>query len=231
MEYSKDIAYLISSERYKLRTNSADSRIRSIGIKNVSLLNKDRTLEECQQEGATMWYRAPGEDLGDRPFVSAGSPQVHLGHCRGAANHLTALRIIAEQEASFAYMVCEDDVLFHENYSKLVVDYSRHVPDDYDIVWIGYSDPCHTEPSRINEYVIKGGFWCMHCYVITPAGARKVLASLPFNSQIDWWLSKLAVQNTITGYAFDYWHDELAESGRCAYRPRGLAYQELLPPE
>ena len=48
MEFSKDIAYLVSSERYKLRTAKALYRIKTIGIADVILLNKDRTLDECR---------------------------------------------------------------------------------------------------------------------------------------------------------------------------------------
>ena len=192
-------------------------------------MNKDRTLDECRSEGVEIWYRAQGEEVGDRPFVSEGSPQLHLNFCRSAASHIVALRDIAKKESSLAYMICEDDILFHVDYSEMIVDYCRHVPDDCDILWVGYSDPLFTQPQEVNDYVLKGDFWCVHCYMITPAGARKALNLLPVDGQIDWWLAKLTMQGLLTGYAFNYWNTALAKSEICAYSPRGLAYQELLP--
>ena len=228
MNFSREIAFLVSSERYVQRTASALTRMQLIGVENVSIINKDRSLDECRAMGICMPYRAPGVDWDNQPFVSAGSPKDHLKLSRCGACHVEIWTHIASCDPNEAFLVCEDDVLFHERFIPLLDEYRVHVPEDFDMVWIGYSDSCGAEPERINDYILKGGFWCIHCYVMRPQGAKKLLSHLPMTGQIDWVTGVLASERKINGYAFDYWHDELANAGRCAYRPRGLAYQEVM---
>lgn len=80
---------------------------------------------------------------------------------------------------------------------------SSAVGDQYDVLYLGKCcDFCgkHTEvaPGIVRLYRTA----CLHAYVITARGIRKLLSALPMNKVADMWLADLMEQGYIEAYGF-----------------------------
>lgn len=152
-----------------------------------------------------------------------------LTHQRGAAfKHLRALERIAENQIGIA-LICEDDILFHDELQSHLDSFIPRIPRDADIVYLGYSNPIRQFESSLTEPeagVWKGAFWCLHCYLVTYQGAMKILDALPMFDQIDYFYGRLAAEGRIHAYAPKFLNEKLEASQICAYTARGFCYQE-----
>lgn len=217
-----DAAFILSGpverdDKYRVRLERTIGRLNQLEIVEPIILSGEPTPDDLKRY--QMFFE---EGVPDR-FVSG------LTHQRGAAfKHLRALEAIVSQDISLA-LVCEDDVLFHEDFRAVVSNLVPKIPRDADIVYLGYSNPIRQFEESLTEPVNgiwKGAFWCLHCSLITQQGALKILNALPMLDQIDYFYGRLAAEGSINAYAPKYLHEELERSGRCAYTARGFCYQE-----
>ena len=105
-------------------------------------------------------------------------------------SHRRLWRLVAEQDE--ACMILEDDCVFCHDFVQVVQRYMTTIPKDYDIAVLGYvaSDVTRDvllaamaypilkrrELRRVNEvWYVPGMFTGSHCYVLTPAGAQKLV--------------------------------------------------------
>lgn len=217
-----DAAFILSGpverdEKYRVRLDRTVSRLNQLKIEDSIILSGEPTPDDLTRY--KMFFE---EGVPDR-FVSG------LTHQRGAAfKHLRALEAIVNKGLSLA-LVCEDDVLFHEDFTAAVSKLVPRIPRDADIVYLGYSNPIRQFEASLTEPVEgiwKGAFWCLHCSLITQQGALRILNALPMLDQIDYFYGRLAAEGSINAYAPKYLHEDLERSGRCAYTARGFSYQE-----
>jgi hypothetical protein len=217
-----DAAFVLSGpverdEKYRVRLGRTVDRLNQLEIVDPIILSGEPTAEDLQRY--KMFFE---EGVPDR-FVSG------LTHQRGAAfKHVRALEAIVNKDVGLA-LVCEDDVLFHEDFRAAVSKLVPKIPRDADIVYLGYSNPIRQfEPSLTEpvDGIWKGAFWCLHCSLITQQGALKILNSLPMLDQIDYFYGRLAAEGAINAYAPKYLNEDLERSGRCAYTAGGFCYQE-----
>lgn len=77
---------------------------------------------------------------------------------------------IAEDENISVGLVCEDDILFHDDFAKLWPVYWKQVKSDWNVVFLGSIPDDH----KIHEKPVLPAtmFWCTHCILINKAGAR-----------------------------------------------------------
>jgi FkbM family methyltransferase len=118
-------------------------------------------------------------------------------------SHLKVLKTIIDNNISIA-TVFEDDVHFHPEWKILSEKYWELTPKDFDILFIGNGlDSCReiSDISRIQEITTESA-WCTHGYIVTRAGAEKVL-----NSLLNWNFREFnhgSRGNTLSGlYAID----------------------------
>jgi hypothetical protein len=161
----------------------------------------------------------------ERYFVGKPGRRHHEAAVFG---HLSVLQEIVKQTGDL-FLVCEDDVLFHPDINSLISDFWDSIPKDFDIVYLGYSNPIRefeTTLTECNDKVWKGAFWCLHCALITKQGAQKILDQLPIHDQIDFWYGRLAHEGKINSYAVRHLEENPALEEICSYTPRGFAYQK-----
>ena len=94
-------------------------------------------------------------------------------------SHLKVLKHIIDNDIPLA-TVFEDDVHFHPEWKTLSEKYWKLTPPDFDMLYIGNGlDSCRasSDPSTIQEITTEGA-WCTHAYVVTRAGAEKVMNAL-----------------------------------------------------
>jgi GR25 family glycosyltransferase involved in LPS biosynthesis len=73
-------------------------------------------------------------------------------------------------------MVFEDDVLFGDNFSKVLDLYLKQLPFDYDFFWIGSCCNLHVENTRPDIFVYENnGSRCTHAYIISNQACKKIL--------------------------------------------------------
>jgi hypothetical protein len=68
--------------------------------------------------------------------------------------HLQVYETIWQQDISAAW-IFEDDVVFHEDFKTAFPLYWSHVPDDYEVVWVGYKPEYHGEIEECSLRVSK----------------------------------------------------------------------------
>ena len=80
------------------------------------------------------------------------------------------------------YLIFEDDCKLIPNFLNEVNKYIQHLPEDWDMVWLGYNN---VKGEKVNSYFYKppAGFnnghnSQHHCYLVNKKGAKKVLKIL-----------------------------------------------------
>ena len=97
--------------------------------------------------------------------------------------------------------IFEDDVKFVDNFKEEFQKRLEFIPDDADGIFLGVSD--NFLGKRYNEYFdrIEGVFFGLHAYILTNAGAKKLLKNVfPIEVQIDSNMSFSAVLEGIKLY-------------------------------
>ena len=90
-------------------------------------------------------------------------------------------------------MILEDDAqLFYNDFENIVNKLLINVPNDWDIILLGYGV---TPKMMEKEYNINGlykvdGFVLTHCYLIRRKCVNILLKNLPIDMPIDTWISK-----------------------------------------
>lgn len=135
---------------------------------------------------------------------SRGYREKHYELTRGAVgcymSHLKTWSMFIESPYSVA-IVCEDDASFHPGISKKLAKNLMYIPDDWDIILLGYF--CIRCSDR-RKYIKVNRFHGTHGYVIRKQAARRLLddpSLLPITQQIDSLLSTFIELGRLKVYA------------------------------
>lgn len=118
-------------------------------------------------------------------------------------SHMKAWSTAHVEHPNLPCMICEDDVVFTQNFFDLFLLYSQEVPQDWDILYVGclmcqpnlplipkaaltLMNQKNKMSRRISEQVIIPEFaFGSHCYCVSPKGLRKLLQWNIVTEQVD----------------------------------------------
>ena len=88
-------------------------------------------------------------------------------------------------------LILEDDAnKVHNSFIDTINIILKYVPDDWDIILLGYLITPADKLKQINDYIWKvNSFVLCHSYLINKKGVQKILKNLPINMPLDAWLS------------------------------------------
>jgi GR25 family glycosyltransferase involved in LPS biosynthesis len=115
-------------------------------------------------------------------------------------SHVLIWNMMIEDDLPYC-AIFEDDVKFVDNFKEEFQKRLEFIPDDADGIFLGVSD--NFLGKRYNEYFdrIEGVFFGLHAYILTNAGAKKLLKNVfPIEVQIDSNMSFSAVLEGIKLY-------------------------------
>ncbi len=122
-------------------------------------------------------------------------------------SHLNIYKDFVKSDKEFA-MILEDDAVFNTPYIyQTILDYMNIVPDDWDIILLGYINIF--DKKNMSEKCDKiYRFWGTQGYIISKKGAQKMLdhISIPLKNQIDHDMGVLAQEKKLNIYAPVYSH-------------------------
>jgi len=145
-------------ERSPERREICKSRLENAGYKNIIIFNGvNSSKQEEIDEAVKLFPRLPGFDKDETP-----------GKLGCTLSHLKVLRHIVDNNIEAA-TIFEDDVMFHPNWEILSKRYYYHTPKNYDMIYMG--NQMNTESDKINTEPT----FCLHAYIVTLLGARKLL--------------------------------------------------------
>lgn len=166
-------SFVINLDRSTDRWATVRRNIREAGFRHVVR----HSGVDCRDPEALRagWQRHgdPDFDANDGSFVSEKK-----GKQGCFLSHVDVLRRIIDGRIPCAF-VFEDDVVFHPEFRTLAPRYFDELtPPDFDLVFMG----CQTVPERpvpTETLVAKNvPVFCLHAYMITLEGAKKLYASL-----------------------------------------------------
>jgi GR25 family glycosyltransferase involved in LPS biosynthesis len=86
-------------------------------------------------------------------------------------------------------LVLEDDVFFTDDFNEYLINVMEEVPDDYDILYLGYRDTnCNPPKDSSLNYIYKPNFpLLLHAYIVSNKGLKKLLNLITkVDEHIDW---------------------------------------------
>ena len=109
------------------------------------------------------------------------------------------------------YLIFEDDfeikswlTVDHRNASKYcgfmarVDEIQRNLPPETDICYLGYVKPYEVTWKQYGKNFLEPTYlWQLHAYLLSPSGAKKLLASLPVNSPVDNFVARLIYEEKL----------------------------------
>jgi GR25 family glycosyltransferase involved in LPS biosynthesis len=161
-------AFVIHLERSTDRKDICIKNIQEAGFTDLRIFNGVDGKDEKSRSDALLSFNNPPFDL-----------ETTNGHIGCVLSHLKVLKHIVDEKIPIA-TVFEDDVHFHPEWKTLCHTYYSLTPSDFDLLYIGNGlDSCIniSDNNVINE-ISTESVWCTHAYVVTCAGANKVLDSL-----------------------------------------------------
>jgi hypothetical protein len=161
-------AFVIHLERSKDREFFVKKNIQEAGFTDIRIFNGFDGMDDTSRTDALMLFDNPPIDW-----------EISKGQTGIALSHLKVLKHIVDEKIPVA-TVFEDDVHFHPEWKTLCHTYYSLTPKDFDLLYIGNGlDSCinTSDHNSINE-INNESAWCLHAYVVTCAGAKKVLDSL-----------------------------------------------------
>lgn len=192
-----------------------------------------RLMEKAGFTNVTRFNAIDGFSVPDETFQSLNVQWGGLGQKGCAASHLSAWKEFFEDPNSAEYLfVCEDDMLPHSNFYELFSFYWERTPELFDIVLVG--NQMGGQPSREKKYVVKSPGFCLHGYIVSKKGAKKLYdlyMKLPQNAEglfiIDIFVVEKMKHNKIDYYCYDgrYFPDTLQKDKIFHHRDTGICFQ------
>jgi GR25 family glycosyltransferase involved in LPS biosynthesis len=114
-----------------------------------------------------------------------------------AVSHVHAWRRIVEEKRTHG-LILEDDVFFEPGFAEQLNLTWKELPQqedgspDFDVLYVSFSEVergSHREARSPNVLRLLKGYWWLSGYIISAAGARKLLASLPVTGPVDLWMN------------------------------------------
>jgi GR25 family glycosyltransferase involved in LPS biosynthesis len=115
-------------------------------------------------------------------------------------SHVLIWNMMIEDDLPYC-VIFEDDVKFVDNFKEEFQKRLKFIPEDADGIFLGVND--NFSPKKYNEYFdkIEGVFFGLHAYILTNAGARKLLKNaFPIEVQVDSNMSFSAVLEGVKLY-------------------------------
>ena len=129
------------------------------------------------------------------------------GYLACLLSHLSIYKLAIDRGYK-SILILEDDILIHKNAQQMVRDVMKKVPDNWDVLYLGYLklsedlknwSHCMEPEAYINDSIVRSnGFWCCHSYAINNNLMREILQIYNENStpiEIDRFLVKLQTDN------------------------------------
>jgi GR25 family glycosyltransferase involved in LPS biosynthesis len=142
-------------------------------------------------------------------------------------SHILIWKDIIEKQTPIT-TIFEDDILFHDKWKEIAPVYFKNTPHTYDILYLGsqFEAPSNFHIDRVPVY-------CLHAYVITYEGAKK-LYNLVLNNElgvytIDCMLldfMKKDAFNWVVWNGYKFFPPKQQMSQQWAIRNHGLVYQD-----
>lgn len=122
---------------------------------------------------------------------------------------------------SLPILICEDDCEFVPNFIEKFNEYSKEVPNDWDILYLGcllcqpkvsaipnvvlsLLNHKNKNAKQISKHVIIPSFaFGSHCYCVSPQGMKKLVSWTNINEQVDYYLNRKLKDGTLNSYAFN----------------------------
>jgi len=120
-----------------------------------------------------------------------------------ALSHYKIWKNVIDQKDDMV-MVLEDDAIdFASDFDEKMDIIMKEVPNDWDIILIGFYLNQGNDSYRINDYIYRvNNFVLLHCYVINEKGCKKLLDSMPIDSPVDTWIS--SISNKVNIYRHNF---------------------------
>jgi glycosyl transferase family 25 len=145
-------------ERSPERREICKSRLENAGYKNIIIFNGVNSSKQEEVNNAKKLF----------PKLPGFHREVSPGQLGCTLSHLKVLRHIVDNNIEAA-TIFEDDAMFHPNWEILSKRYYYHTPKNYDMIYMG--NQMNTESDKINTEPA----FCLHAYIVTLLGARKLL--------------------------------------------------------
>ena len=103
-------------------------------------------------------------------------------------------------------MILEDDAFLRANFRHRLADVMRAVPSGFDVIWIGGCMKMHAYRRKFQTRLISKHIYekrearCAHAYILSQAGARKLLASFPLTLPIDFQITAAMKEFEMASY-------------------------------
>ena len=107
--------------------------------------------------------------------------------------HLDAMEKFLVTDDEYC-MIIENDLLLPSNFMDMFQDVMKEA-SNYDILFIGWEDLLMYRPKRSEPKLIPYHPLCMHCYVVSRVGARKICETIKKNGLttiLDVWIANRA---------------------------------------
>jgi GR25 family glycosyltransferase involved in LPS biosynthesis len=145
-------------ERSPERREICKSRVENAGYKNIIIFDGVNSSNQDDVNDAKKLF----------PRLPRFHPEVSPGQLGCSLSHLKVLRHIVINNIEAA-TIFEDDALFHPNWNIISKRYYYHTPKNYDMIYMG--NQMNTDSNKINTEPA----FCLHAYIVTLLGARKLL--------------------------------------------------------
>jgi len=158
----------------------------------LKLVSKEwSTARNRQYVGNGTWYDKVDETL-----------ELTAGERGCAASHIRLWKKAAKLNKPV--ILVEDDAVPVEGFAMKFAQGMKEVPENADILYLGYSKPDKTEFKKLvgTQLAQAEYLWTTVGYIIFPSGARKLLQRLPIDSPVDNYMSWAAHLNITNVYAF-----------------------------
>lgn len=127
-----------------------------------------------------------------------------------AMSHIAVWRSVATSEAAFT-LVLEDDVYLTRTAARGISRTWDHIDTEHlDLLFLSFRETVkRSRSARRPAQPPEAGLWQASGYVLSPQGARKLLAALPMVGPVDLWLN----------FQFDALHVQVADKPHIEQRP------------
>jgi GR25 family glycosyltransferase involved in LPS biosynthesis len=184
MDILESSAFVINLDVAKDRLECVLKNISDAGFTCIERVSGVHASELSVDELAAEWARH-----GSPKIKTDGLPTILLDYSIGRhgamLSHLNIWKKIIESDGSEdeKFTIFEDDAVFHSEWSVLAPEFYFVTPKDWDILFLGnqlqiFDGNGNVTPIRTNKRVCKLPTFCLHAYVITRSGARKLYNAL-----------------------------------------------------
>jgi len=185
INFTRDIiesqVYIINLDVATDRFYDAQNNISSAGFEKIMRMSGVHAAKMTADELADEWINH-GSPLIKTDGLTSILLNVHIGREGIILSQLNIWKMIIEMkdvDDNTYFTVFEDDIVFHSQWKELAPLYCMKTPHDFDILFMGnqlqiISPHGVLTPVLSNKHVCRLPSFCLHAYVITKRGAKKI---------------------------------------------------------